>query len=147
MIVFSAVEGDFTVIVKVLPSSIIPTDLLSCMETAVVALPPVKFAVSFIIGAGVGLDKGSKIGSTYTGFGGVAQLVRACGSYPQSPGFESLHRHQEKGAHPGGVAKRLRRRSAKPLFRGSNPRAASINFLLSGPPFKGPKHMTTRKFS
>ena len=26
-------------------------------------------------------------------FGGVAQLVRACGSYPQSPGFKSLHRH------------------------------------------------------
>jgi hypothetical protein len=26
--------------------------------------------------------------------GGVAQLVRACGSYPQRPGFESLHRHQ-----------------------------------------------------
>jgi hypothetical protein len=25
--------------------------------------------------------------------GGVAQLVRACGSYPQRPGFESLHRH------------------------------------------------------
>jgi hypothetical protein len=27
-------------------------------------------------------------------FGGVAQLVRACGSYPQCPGFKSLHRHQ-----------------------------------------------------
>jgi hypothetical protein len=26
--------------------------------------------------------------------GGVAQLVRACGSYPQCPGFKSLHRHQ-----------------------------------------------------
>ncbi len=26
--------------------------------------------------------------------GGVAQLVRACGSYPQCPEFESLHRHQ-----------------------------------------------------
>ena len=25
---------------------------------------------------------------------GVAQLVRACGSYPQGPGFKSLHRHQ-----------------------------------------------------
>ena len=25
---------------------------------------------------------------------GVAQLVRACGSYPQCPGFKSLHRHQ-----------------------------------------------------
>ena len=25
--------------------------------------------------------------------GGVAQLVRARGSYPRSPGFESLHRH------------------------------------------------------
>ena len=25
--------------------------------------------------------------------GGVAQLVRACGSYPQCPGFKSLHRH------------------------------------------------------
>jgi hypothetical protein len=25
--------------------------------------------------------------------GGVAQLVRACGSYPQCPEFESLHRH------------------------------------------------------
>ena len=24
---------------------------------------------------------------------GVAQLVRACGSYPQGPGFKSLHRH------------------------------------------------------
>jgi hypothetical protein len=27
-------------------------------------------------------------------FGDVAQPVRACGSYPQCPGFESLHRHQ-----------------------------------------------------
>ncbi len=26
--------------------------------------------------------------------GGVAQSVRACGSYPQCPGFKSLHRHQ-----------------------------------------------------
>lgn len=26
--------------------------------------------------------------------GDVAQLVRACGSYPQCPGFKSLHRHQ-----------------------------------------------------
>ena len=26
--------------------------------------------------------------------GGVAQLARACGSYPQCPGFESLRRHQ-----------------------------------------------------
>ena len=26
--------------------------------------------------------------------GGVAQLVRACGSYPQCPGFKSLYRHQ-----------------------------------------------------
>ncbi len=25
--------------------------------------------------------------------GGVAQVVRACGSYPQCPEFESLHRH------------------------------------------------------
>ena len=25
--------------------------------------------------------------------GGVAQTVRACGSYPQCPGFKSLHRH------------------------------------------------------
>jgi hypothetical protein len=27
------------------------------------------------------------------GFGDVAQMVRACGSYPQCPGFNSLHRH------------------------------------------------------
>jgi hypothetical protein len=26
--------------------------------------------------------------------GDVAQVVRACGSYPQCPGFKSLHRHQ-----------------------------------------------------
>ena len=26
-------------------------------------------------------------------YGGVAQVARACGSYPQCPGFESLHRH------------------------------------------------------
>ena len=25
--------------------------------------------------------------------GDVAQVVRACGSYPQCPGFKSLHRH------------------------------------------------------
>ena len=30
--------------------------------------------------------------------GGVAQLVRACGSYPQGSGFESLRRHQDKEA-------------------------------------------------
>ena len=29
----------------------------------------------------------------YIKFGGVAQLVRAHGSYPCCPGFESLHRH------------------------------------------------------
>ena len=26
-------------------------------------------------------------------YGDVAQPVRACGSYPQCPGFKSLHRH------------------------------------------------------
>ncbi len=26
-------------------------------------------------------------------YGGVAQLVRARGSYPRRPGFDSLHRH------------------------------------------------------
>ena len=30
---------------------------------------------------------------TIKGSAGVAQLVRACGSYPQGPGFKSLHRH------------------------------------------------------
>jgi hypothetical protein len=30
----------------------------------------------------------------FTFSGGVAQSVRACGSYPQCPGFKSLHRHQ-----------------------------------------------------
>ncbi len=30
----------------------------------------------------------------FSGYGGVAQQVRACGSYPQCPGFKSLHRHQ-----------------------------------------------------
>ena len=28
--------------------------------------------------------------------GGVAQVVRACGSYPQSHWFKSSHRHQKK---------------------------------------------------
>ena len=28
-------------------------------------------------------------------YGGVAQLARACGSYPQCPGFKSLRRHQQ----------------------------------------------------
>ena len=35
--------------------------------------------------------------------GGVAQVVRACGSYPQCPEFKSLHRHffyQFGGKHP-----------------------------------------------
>jgi hypothetical protein len=33
--------------------------------------------------------------------GDVAQLVRACGSYPQRPGFKSLHRHHlEKNQAP-----------------------------------------------
>lgn len=34
---------------------------------------------------------------TFAGFlvhGDVAQLVRACGSYPQGPGFKSLRRYQ-----------------------------------------------------
>ena len=31
--------------------------------------------------------------SSVHSIGGVAQLVRACGSYPQCPGFKSLHRH------------------------------------------------------
>ena len=30
------------------------------------------------------------------GLAGVAQLVRARGSYPRSPGFKSLHRHQRR---------------------------------------------------
>jgi hypothetical protein len=29
-------------------------------------------------------------------YGGVAQMVRADGSYPSCPGFESLHRHSCK---------------------------------------------------
>ncbi len=41
-------------------------------------------------------------------YAGVAQLVRARGSYPRSPGFKSLHRHQ----CGGGVA----RRHVRPLF-------------------------------
>ncbi len=28
--------------------------------------------------------------------GGVAQMVRACGSYPQSHWFKSSHRHHQK---------------------------------------------------
>ena len=32
--------------------------------------------------------------------GGVAQVVRACGSYPQSHWFKSSHRHQQKN-QPG----------------------------------------------
>ena len=34
-------------------------------------------------------------------FGGVAQLARACGSYPQCPGFESLRRHHIFAAESG----------------------------------------------
>ena len=30
-----------------------------------------------------------------TNLGGVAQMARACGSYPQCPEFESQHRHQK----------------------------------------------------
>ncbi len=37
-------------------------------------------------------NKGRRFGGLLV-FGGVAQLVRACGSYPQCPEFESLHRH------------------------------------------------------
>lgn len=32
--------------------------------------------------------------------GGVAQLVRARGSYPRSPGFEALHRHSHQKGIP-----------------------------------------------
>jgi hypothetical protein len=32
-------------------------------------------------------------GGTISNSGGVAQLVRARGSYPRCPGFKSLHRH------------------------------------------------------
>ena len=38
------------------------------------------------------IDKKSKIFRMHPN-GGVAQQVRACGSYPQCPGFKSLHRH------------------------------------------------------
>ena len=37
---------------------------------------------------------GRQCPSTIKGLAGVAQLVRARGSYPRSPGFKSLHRHQ-----------------------------------------------------
>ena len=44
----------------------------------------------------VAFDKAasSNIITNFSQCGGVAQTVRACGSYPQCPGFNSLHRHQ-----------------------------------------------------
>ena len=42
--------------------------------------------------------------------GGVAQVVRACGSYPQCPGFNSLRRHRESVNWRGG-----------PLLEGDTP--------------------------
>jgi tRNA(Ile)-lysidine synthase len=38
-----------------------------------------------------------------SGYAGVAQLVRACGSYPQGPGFKSLHRHHIQGNRQRGT--------------------------------------------
>lgn len=42
--------------------------------------------------ANFGIDNVAR-NSLYQNSGGVAQMVRACGSYPQCPGFNSLHRH------------------------------------------------------
>ncbi len=41
----------------------------------------------------LGKDKATGSNPVVSSSGGVAQLVRACGSYPQCPGFESLRRH------------------------------------------------------
>ena len=55
----------------------------------------------------------------------VAQPVEAIGSEPIKCGFESHH------SHHGTVAKRLRRRSAKPFIGGSNPSRASIKKMIA----------------
>ena len=45
-------------------------------------------------GRGLGVDMQKHNMRTRPGENGdVAQVVRACGSYPQCPGFKSLHRH------------------------------------------------------
>jgi hypothetical protein len=36
-------------------------------------------------------------------------LVRACGSYPQRPGFESLHRHQIEAITFGGGLRKMKK--------------------------------------
>ncbi len=55
---------------------------------------------------------------------GVAQLVRACGSYPQGPGFKSLHRHHSfrgprrtGGQGPHAASRSRHDSSASPLRR------------------------------
>ena len=53
--------------------------------------------------------------------GGVAQLVRACGSYPQGPGFKSLHRHHFLPACTSPTVSR--ERSEAPLLAARRPRA------------------------
>gem|GEM_PF-3382944 len=49
------------------------------------------------------IDKRGDINKLYPcclSLGGVAQSVRACGSYPQSHWFESSHRHHQTGSLP-----------------------------------------------
>ena len=64
------------------------------------------------------------------GSGGVAQLVRACGSYPQCPGFKSLHRHHFLPIHAP--------RRSRPCDRSETRHAAAVGgrvlVALSGGP-------------
>ncbi len=66
---------------------------------------------------------------------GIAQLVEphvanviVAGSNPVSRSIKELPPSPFQEGKKGGIAKRLRQRSAKPLFTGSNPVAASSNF-------------------
>ena len=47
--------------------------------------------------------------------GGVAQLVRACGSYPQGPGFKSLHRHHFLPNHGSRRSRSCERAHIRPV--------------------------------
>jgi tRNA(Ile)-lysidine synthase len=64
--------------------------------------------------------------------GGVAQLVRARGSYPRSPGFESLHRH-----HPSASCRSSAEGFKKHVRRTTLIRAVARALALPGAPGAG----------
>ena len=79
---------------KVVGSNPAPATMLSRGETSCLLHLFNNAGVAQLVERILGKDKVTGSIPVTSSIGGVAQLARACGSYPQCPGFESLRRHQ-----------------------------------------------------